>query len=194
MRKLIFAVAVLSVLGLARPAAAQSDTKWEVAGGYTYIYSSVSVGGGDTTATVSPSVVGGGDPTEGFNFNGGGGEVEYKFSPALGIVADLGATHTSSHFSDLTVFSYLFGPRISVGSGKYTPFAQALFGGVRGSEFGASQNAFSMFLGGGVDINVTEHFFIRPVEAGYVMTRFSFGGNSNNQNSFRYSAGVGMRF
>jgi len=199
MRKLLFLVtAVIVVLGFVKPAMAQSDTdfKWELAGGYTFTYDSVSVGGETTTDTarVVPNVTGGGDPTETFNFNGGGGEIEYKFSHALGFLAELGGAHTGSNFSDLNTFSYLFGPRLHVGGGKYTYFVEPLFGGIRGCDDGFCQNAFNMFIGGGVDVNLTDHLFFRPIEAGYELTKFNFGGNNDIQNGFRYTVGVGWRF
>jgi hypothetical protein len=43
-------------------------------------------------------------------------------------------------------------------------------------------------LGGGVDIKVTSHLAIRPIEFDYFLTRFinNLTSGNNNQNNFRY--------
>ena len=98
------------------PAMAQDENAWSVYGGYYFVHTSISVNGGGTTTTIGDTAItpsiSGGDPTFGFNFNGGGGAVHYNFnrtaksSTALwrisrGITADSG--------SDGNVFTYLFG-------------------------------------------------------------------------------------
>jgi len=50
-----------------------------------------------------------------------------------------------------------------------------------------------MTAGGGIDLKVSKHFSIRPVQAEYFLTRIPDGLN-NRQNNFRYSAGVVFRF
>jgi hypothetical protein len=51
-------------------------------------------------------------------------------------------------------------------------------------------------LGGGVDIKVTSHLAIRPIEVDYYLTRFinNFTTGNNNQNNFRYQAGLVFEF
>jgi len=206
MRKLLFVGAVLFVLGLARPAMAQDENAFSVYGGYYYVHSSVSVSGEGTTTDdgrIIPAVSGGGDPTFGFNFNGGGGQFAYNFNQdkklKFGVVADFAGYSTSSNDTSATVFTYLFGPRVSYGDGRLTPFVQSLYGGARGSGgFGAingsgSQNAFAMTVGGGLDFQVTKHLFVRPVQAEYMLTKFNTGFN-DHQNNFRFSAGLGFRW
>ena len=76
-------------------------------------------------------------------------------------------------------------------------FAQILFGGI-GTTDGivrstGTENNFAMTAGGGIDFKLSEHVFIRPVQAEYFMTKIPDGLNSR-QNNFRFSAGVVFRF
>jgi hypothetical protein len=60
----------------------------------------------------------------------------------------------------------------------------------------AERTGFAMLIGGGLDIKVSKHIALRPVEADYYLTRLpSFvTGNDTNKNHFRYSAGVNFLF
>jgi len=58
-----------------------------------------------------------------------------------------------------------------------------------------TQHPFTMALGGGLDIKVSTNFSIRPIEIDYILTRYTNPLTStNNQNSFRYSAGGRVAF
>jgi opacity protein-like surface antigen len=113
------------------------------------------------------------------------------------------------------LFTYLFGPRIRVPLGRFHPYLHALFGGAHSSVFAnaesacsgicqpiapttasskPSQNAFGMALGGGLDIPVGHVVGIRVAQVDYLMTRFTNRFATNNQNNFRYSAGVVFNF
>jgi hypothetical protein len=50
-----------------------------------------------------------------------------------------------------------------------------------------------MTAGGGVDVKVSPHFAIRPIQAKYFLTQFS-NNTTTRQNNFRYSAGVVFQF
>jgi hypothetical protein len=50
-----------------------------------------------------------------------------------------------------------------------------------------------MTAGGGIDVKVSEHFSVRPVQAEYSLTRIPDGLN-NRQNNFRFGAGIVFRF
>lgn len=143
---------------------------------------------------------------------------------------------------DQTFFSYQFGPRFSLNkTGRITPFAHYLVGGVHQSRsfaianslippgslnppgvtvepgatstrYRTAQNAFGMTIGGGMDINISHRFAVRPFQLDYLGTHFSpvnipglntiltsngrqtFNNNTRWQNSLRYSAGLGFRF
>ena len=125
---------------------------------------------------------------------------------------------------DTTVANYLFGPRFAFHHSKFSPFVQVLFGGAFGTtstqvsllpngganlppwvvlpantavtaRLHASQNAFAMIAGGGVDVKFSKHMAIRPIEFDYYQTRFSNPGlGTNTQNNWRYTAGVNFLF
>jgi opacity protein-like surface antigen len=103
---------------------------------------------------------------------------------------------------DLTLLSYLFGPKYALRmSDRWQPFGQLLVGGAHASgtfepsESGGSgsYNAFAMVAGGGLDANLTPRFAVRAFEADYYLTLFPNGVNGH-QNNLRISAGVIFRF
>lgn len=49
-----------------------------------------------------------------------------------------------------------------------------------------------MIAGGGLDIPISRHIAIRPIEADYLLTRLPNGGN-NVENNLRLSAGLVIR-
>lgn len=173
MRKSFWILASLAIFAFVLPAKAQDEApKAELYAGYDYV----------RVTAHSASL----------NFNGGSGQFAYNANNWLGVVGDLGGYYTGNGFTG-GIISYLFGPRINLlGHGKVTPFAQALLGGAHSIDI-APQNAFAMAVGGGVDIKISEHFAIRPIQAEYFLTRFT-DGPSNQQNNFRFSAGIVFRF
>lgn len=192
MKKLMaIAVCALSLIGASM---AQDKPQSEFFGGYSFLRTSES----------------------GVSTNGNGVSGSFSFNPSapLGIVADFGYYHASPNVSSLigpvplstdtsvNTFSYLFGPKYAIRTHeKVTPFVQALFGGVHektsvsisGIGGSASDSAFAMALGGGLDVKATSNVAIRLVQAEYVLTKFNDGDN-NRQNSVRLSAGVVFRF
>ncbi len=173
MKNYFAVVLLLAVLVLALPAKAQDERpRSEVYVGYDYVR--VNSNGSS------------------FNFNGGSGQVTYNFNHWFGVVGDLGGYYTGNGFS-AGIISYMFGPRVSFrGHGRVTPFVQALFGGAWAID-ASSQSAFAMSAGGGIDLKVSRHFSVRPVQAEYFLTRFR-NAPTNQQNNFRYSAGIVFRF
>lgn len=182
------------ILALAMPALAQDETpRVEASAGYSYVRVNVNTGTG----------------SQGFNGNGGSGSIAFNMNRWFGVVADFGGyTHSETITvggtpvtGTATAYSYLFGPKIaSRGHEKWTPFAQALFGGVHGSASGTvggvpgstSENVFGMAIGGGLDYNVSKHIGIRVVQAEYLLTKFTDGFN-NRQNNLRLTFGVVFR-
>ena len=61
---------------------------------------------------------------------------------------------------------------------------------------GASQTAFAMTAGGGLDIKISKHVSFRPFEVDYFLTRLQNlrTAGDNNQNNFRYSGGFTFWF
>jgi hypothetical protein len=152
-----------------------------------------------------------------FNVFGGGGQIDFNFGNYFGIKADfMGYTQNSglkvSQDGQIlgkvngNVFTYMFGPQIKKHTGVFQPFAETLFGAAHTNLYGSickletgclsgngNNNGFAMALGGGIDLQVSKHFAIRPVEVDYLLTRFSanhVAGYTANQNNFRYFGGL----
>jgi hypothetical protein len=159
------------------------------------------------------------------NLNGGGGSVVY-YTPMkwLGIKMDLQGYGSKTSAIGIPVgspnfplggtatiqgnlFTYMFGPQFKM-RGKFEPFGEILVGGANtnlyGNLFRASgvvgtfptHNAFALTSGVGLDIHINRAISIRPIEIGYLLTRFSnpFSGGAVNENSYRYIGGVTFNF
>jgi len=191
MRKHRIVLIVLFFFFAGSHAMAQDTPKVELFGGYSYV----------RTNLVTPQGCC-------FNMNGGSGSVAFNANNWFGIAADVGGYHTGNVNSsglDLTVISYLFGPRFSYRKGeRFTPFAQALVGGghAGGTLYtGTSStgpgvgpnNAFAMTAGGGLDVKLGPHVAVRLVQAEYFFARF-LNGKNDRQNNLRVSAGIVFRF
>jgi opacity protein-like surface antigen len=135
--------------------------------------------------------------------NGGAAYFEYNFNKWLGAVADFGGYANNNSRIDDKLFTYMFGPRLNWRHKRFNPYAQALFGGgkVWSNTTSTSQNTFAFAVGGGVDVALTHHIAIKPVQVEYFRTQFNseeLGGPTSNfgdhQNGIRYSAGVVFQF
>jgi opacity protein-like surface antigen len=154
--------------------------------------------------------------------NGGSTSLAFNFNRYLGIVGDFGGLNDSRlefrgagspstvESSSGTVFTYLLGPRLSYRRfDRFTPFAQALFGGIHASDVtlssgctGAgctllpSENSFAFTAGGGLDFRLHHHLALRLIQAEYLMTRFDNldTGSTGTQNDLRLSTGLVFRF
>src|SRR5260221_8787749 len=95
--------------------------------------------------------------------------------------------------------TYLFATRLNWRRfDHFVPFGEVLFGAAHGSSQGtgdASQGAFAMAIGGGVDVVLTKYLAWRFVQADYLMTNFSgtLPGPSGRQNNFRVGTGLVLR-
>jgi len=145
--------------------------------------------------------------TRSITSNGGSGYFVYNLNHVVGVVADLGGYHNGSVHGPLesdTTFTYLFGPRFNLRRSRFNPYVQFLFGGARlsattnlnGTMASSDHNAFATAAGGGIDIAVTHHIAIKPIQVEYVMTQLpNFTTDRNSfQNNVRYSAGVVFKF
>jgi hypothetical protein len=181
-------VALLFTTALISTATAQIPTKGNVFFGYSYLRSDLSSGNHA-------------------NLNGWNGSLEGKIFPFIGIVADISGHYGSENFpvfcggivagcvvnAKSRMHSVVFGPRVSVPVGKFTPFAEALFGvaHISGttSGFSSSNTSFAEALGGGIDYRIIHGLGYR-LQGDLLQTRFY----SNTQNSFRLSTGLVLHF
>ncbi|HET9995517.1 MAG TPA: outer membrane beta-barrel protein [Candidatus Acidoferrum sp.] len=168
--------------------AQESAPKFDVFAGYSYLQANPAVNGVNS-----------------FHLHGGSASIAYNHNSWLSGVADFGGYNNGNVLgtgASGTLSTYLFGPRVSyrrLRLRKITPFGQVLFGvaHANASSFGtaASQNAFAMTAGGGVDYKLSDHFSIRPVQAEYLLTRFGVGTKgTQSQNNVRLSTGFVFRF
>ncbi len=181
MKKLVLFFGIMLLFAGIASAQDTDSPKVEAFGGYSYVRFNPGMG------------------SSGLNFNGGTASVSYNPNSWLGIVGDFGGYHFTesgeSGPSDVNVFSFLFGPKVALRRGRFTPFVQSLFGVAHDYVAGGTkENVFAMTLGGGADVNLTSHLGVRLIQAEYLMTRFGFGGPAYNQNSARISTGVVFRW
>jgi opacity protein-like surface antigen len=135
------------------------------------------------------------------NLHGWEASLEGKMLPWIGIVADFSGHYGSQSFSTtggtINVTGHeqevLFGPRVSIPVGKFTPFAEGMIGLAHihtgGTLPGPSNTSFASALGGGLDYRLIKPVALR-VEGDYIHTSFF----STTQNNLRLSFGVVLRF
>jgi hypothetical protein len=85
--------------------------------------------------------------------------------------------------------------------GRVTPFGQVLIGVAHANRFvfgtPGTQNAYAMTAGGGVDVQLFNHFAIRAFQTEYFLTRFAVGTlirRNQTENNLRVSTGFVFRF
>jgi opacity protein-like surface antigen len=164
-----------------------------------------------------------------FTANGGVGTLGWNFTNHIALEAELGGYHNgnvNNYQFDTTTFSYLFGPRLSYGRSKrFDPYVHVLWGGSHGTtsiasssilvvnppiagttvpaRYSRSQNTFAMAAGGGIDLKLSRHLLLRPIQLDYYLTRYEAidvtqpAGSSTsarNQNNLRYATGIAFTF
>ncbi|MGB6875846.1 MAG: OmpA family protein [Candidatus Acidiferrales bacterium] len=155
--------------------------------------------------------------------HGGSTSIAYNLKRYLGLVADFGGydnskvtlfTPTTSETFNAggSAYTYLFGPRFSYRHERFTPFAQALFGGAHASSVTISRctgisactplgsdNTFATAIGTGFDITITHHIAIRLIQGDFLLTHFkdllsTDGTDRGWQKNVRLSTGIVFRF
>jgi len=175
MGKALLLSALLFLFGL--QSMAQETPKAEVFGGYQY-----------TRLNIEGS---------GLNFNGWNASVAGNINKNFGIAADFGAAYKSESGASLNIYTYTFGPVVSLNhEGIVNPFVHALFGGAHASASltgvgSASANGFTMMMGGGVDVKLAPHIAVRMVQADWLY--YHIQGVSESKN-VRISTGIVFRF
>jgi len=141
-----------------------------------------------------------------FWMNGSTGQLAIPVRRNLSFVTEIGRQHTTkvpaSPYS-LSLFSGMGGLRLRYPNHTiFQPYAQALAGGVHGFDgyfpslrgrTTSYDTSFAMALGGGVDLAVSKHIWIRAVQADYYYSEL-LNRQANRQNQFRISGGVVFRF
>jgi len=127
MKRFTWLVVVGLILGSV--AFAQDSPKVEVTGYYSYFRFNP-----ENSGTLSSH-----------SLNGGGADISYFFTQMIGIKAEFGGYQsnsvtftngTSTATASANLFTYNAGPVVKFRSGKFEPFAEALFGGAHSSFYG----------------------------------------------------------
>lgn len=139
-----------------------------------------------------------------FTMNAGfvGGQV--NFSQWLGVAGEASAGRASSISAlgqNLTLVTFMGGPRVAWPRYRAVPFGEFFVGGAHGgdsyfptsSSSSASAMSFAYAAGGGLDLNLNERFAVRAFDAKFLHTSFPNGVNSA-QRQLQISVGVVMRF
>lgn len=160
-RRPVFAIAIAVILCAAAVHAQQK--KVEVFGGYEFLR-----------------------PDGGPNLNGWDGAVTANLTRAFGVTADFGGSYGSGG----SVYTYSVGPKVTGHMGAASPFAHALFGGVRAGGNGGSTTGFGMMFGGGLDLGRGTVAW-RAIQADWLITRFS---GFTDKKNVRVATGIVLRF
>lgn len=215
--------------------AQQEKPRAEVFGGYSFLHIDTQGVSGSTLDAACNNLLGAGFCPAGTfqvqpNFNGWEAAVQVNATHLFGFKADFSGNYgtpvglssvaqsflTQHGISGLPPkaksYNYLFGPVVFQSTGRYTPFAHALFGansvstnlsGVTVSGLGIpgltlSDTAFAMAFGGGVDVKLNDHLLLRAGQVDYLFTKHDFSegvpGIATHQNNFRASVGVVFTF
>ena len=141
----------------------------------------------------------------------GYGSTSFTTTVGAPIITPKGTVPAGTFNSQGNMFTYLFGPVVKLPLSRITPFGELLFGGSNSNGYAnlskaiiagggtisatGTQHPFTMAFGGGLDVHINHNFSIRPIELDWVLTRYTNPlTNTNNQNSFRYTAGFVYRF
>jgi hypothetical protein len=126
-----------------------------------------------------------------YNAVGWNASLTGNFKHVLGITGDFSGVYKSRRGIDTAVYTYTVGPVLQARLPVVQPFVHALFGGATITGSGSSDNAFAMFLGGGLDLGFRRGIAFRLVQADWMMTKFA---DETQNKQGRVSAGIVIKF
>jgi hypothetical protein len=111
---------------------------------------------------------------------------------SLNIWKNVGATGDFSgvYSSGQNLYTYTFGPVVSLPKHGITPYAHALFGGAHAGAYGFGDSGMAMMFGGGVDIG-SRKFALRAIQVDWMTLRFN---GFTDKNNVRVNTGILYRF
>jgi opacity protein-like surface antigen len=155
------------------------------------------------------------DALDNETLHGWGAGVQGNLSRSFGLVAEFSGDYGSSGpvtigtttipKVDTTIYTFLFGPRFSYRTRPVTVFGHFLVGGgtskveERTTNINISNTEFAMAIGGGLDVNVSEHVAIRAAQFDYLPIHSDINERINGDpdswlHHLRYQAGVVFKF
>ncbi len=194
----MLAALIAALCTFASLAAAQDQPapKWELYGGYSFLYPNSTLHGQLPGALLPLSSALESNP------RGGGLSVTYDFSRWLGLTLDASTNSNSGEVGlakriDDAAFSNIsIGPKITFRSAHFSPFLEGLVGAHR-----LSPDAFhdvtklGFMVGGGIDINLSQHIALRIIRADYVYSNYRYAPPGVPQTEIRgLRAQAGLNF
>jgi outer membrane protein OmpA-like peptidoglycan-associated protein len=169
-------IAVLCVFGTLAAAQDQPAPKWELYGGYSFLYPNADVHG-----LLPGGLLPVNSPLES-NPRGAGASITYDFNRWFGLTLDAsthwggGETTLGKRIDDAAFSNLSFGPKVTFRGAHVAPFLEALVGDHR-----LMPDAFhdidklGFMIGGGLDFNVSKHVALRLPRVDYVMSSYRYG-------------------
>jgi outer membrane protein OmpA-like peptidoglycan-associated protein len=177
-------IAVLCTVATLAAAQDQPAPKWELYGGYSFLYPNA-----DVHAMLPEGLLPVSSPLES-NPRGAGASITYDFNRWFGLTLDA-STHWGSGESGLekriddAAFSNLsFGPKVTFRGAHVSPFLEALVGDHR-----LMPDAFhdidklGFMFGGGLDFNVSKHVALRLPRVDYIMSSYRYGPSATTRST-----------
>jgi outer membrane protein OmpA-like peptidoglycan-associated protein len=189
-------IAVLFTFATLAAAQDQPAPKWELYGGYSFF---------QPGADVHSQLPGALSPISSrmeANPRGVGLSVTYDFNRWFGLTLDT-STHWGSgegglqkRIDDAALSTLSIGPKVTFRSHRFAPFVEALVGDHR-----LMPDAFhdidkiGLLVGGGLDINLSEHVALRLFRADFVLSNYKYGPPTVSATDIRgLRAQVGLNF
>ena len=125
-----------------------------------------------------------------YNAVGWNASLTGNFRHVLGITGDFSGVYNSRRVNS-SAYTYTIGPVLTARLPIVQPFVHALFGGITTKAEGVSDNAFAMFVGGGLDIGLRKGIGLRLIQADWLLTKFR---DQTQERQGRVSAGIVIKF
>jgi outer membrane protein OmpA-like peptidoglycan-associated protein len=188
-------IALLCACSTFAPAQDPTPPKWELFGGYSFLYPNTNL-----HAMLPGGLLPVSSPLES-NPRGLGGSLTYDFNRWFGLTLD-GSTHWGAGETGLgksiddTGFSnFSLGPKFTLRRRHVAPFVEALVGDHR-----LSPDAFhdidklGFMFGGGLDLKLSKHLALRLPRVDYVMSSYRYGPSATTRSTdlrgIRSQAGI----
>jgi outer membrane protein OmpA-like peptidoglycan-associated protein len=188
-------VAVFCCVGTAAAAQDQPAPKWELFGGYSFLYPNA-----DLHVLLPGGLLPVSSPLES-NPRGLGGSLTYDFNRWFGLTLDgsahwgSGETTLGKKIDDVGFSNFSFGPKITFRKTHVAPFLEVLVGNHR-----LAPDAFhdidklGFMFGGGFDFKVSKHVALRLPRVDYVMSSYRYGPSATTRSTdlrgIRAQAGI----
>ena len=170
--RVLSTLVVLCASGTLAVAQEQPAPKWELFGGYSFLYP-----GADVHGTLPPGSIPLSSHLD-WNLRGAGASATYDFSRHFGITLDAsdhwGISENKLDHADFSNLS--IGPKFTFRHSHFSPFLEVLAGDQRlYPEAFHHIDKLGVMAGGGLDVNLSKHFAWRLVRADYVTSSYRYG-------------------